>query len=124
MLIFGVVCALFADSPDVPDGFGYVVATVAGGLGAKLIEMIGARDKLKYDSRIVALETGVRECHEKHAECESAHSESLNLIETLRREMRERDERDKAEMRAEIEELRREQRGESKGDGELPSPVI
>lgn len=109
---------------EIPSGIGYVLATVVGGVFTKLFDMLGARDKLKYDARLSELEHGVKECQEKHAQCEESHAESLSEIDKLRAEMRERDEHDKAEMRAEIEELRREQRGESKGDGELVVPVI
>lgn len=99
---------MFADA-EIPSGIGYVLATVLGGVFAKLFDMLGARDKLRYDARLSELEHGVKECQQKHSQCEESHAESLAEIANLRAEMRERDERDKAEMRAEIAELRREQ---------------
>lgn len=90
----------------VAQGAVMVVCTLIGGLGGRLIEMLGARDKLKYDKRLTELETSVVECKQKHNDCEEAHGRSLTEIEALRVEMKERDARDKAELRAMLEAVR------------------
>lgn len=92
-----------------------VICTLLGGLGTKLIEMLGARDKLKYDKRLTELEDSVKECKEKHKECEDAHGASIAQIEALRKEMRDRDEQDRRTLRAEIEELRQERNTQTGG---------
>lgn len=110
MLIFGAALLGMLSEESLSQGGIMVFCTLLGGLGGKFIDRLSARDKIEFDARLQGLENSVKECENRHNECERAHGESLALIEKLRAETRERDERDKEEMRAEIAELRREQR--------------
>lgn len=90
---------------------GLAAVSTLGGTGAALFAWLNARDNKRYDLRVATLETNVAECQERHEQCEEQHAVTRTELKAAKEDAKARDARDKAELQAQIDTLKKQVNG-------------